>query len=812
MRGKKLNLNMILGLFLTLAILIPVIIGIFWLPYGVNEMNSELINSPPSFKHLFGTDNFGRDIFSRVIEGAGTTFAIALGTVSVGALIGTIIGALTGYYGGAVDELLMRFNDALASFPSILLALVVVSVLDKGTMNIVIALGVVFIPSFARIMRSEFRSERGKDYVLNAKLMGAGNLRIIFVHIFPNTLPILGSTFLVGVNNAVLAEAGLSYLGLGVQPPEPSLGRMLAEAQPYIFSAPWYVLSTGVVMVCVILGVTLIGENFGASGGNVKRIKSRIKKLSKAMKKADTGENDADAAGEDNSVSEDILRVENLKVSFIDDNAVDETINGISFSLRKSEMLGIVGESGSGKSLMSLAIMGLLPEKATVSGGSILYMGRDLTELSEAEYCRLRGRKLAMIFQEPMTSLNPLLTIGKQIDEVLEIHAVELSDDEQRERVVKALEDTGLHEVDKLYDMYPHQLSGGMRQRVMIAMALIAKAEIIIADEPTTALDANIQDVILKLIKKINRKYGTSVILISHDLRVIGTVCDRALVMQDGRLVEELDVNETDAGSQEYFSKPSTEYGCRLLDAAFSTERPFAGKNTVETERESVVVLKNANVFYKDRSNKLFGRGTKRQVNFDIGLEIRKGEIVGLVGESGCGKSTLLKAIAGLQKYTEGSFDIRCEQPAMVFQDPYSSLNPAKKVGWILEEPLKIKGKYNKSARQQKIRKILESIELEPEILDRKVSELSGGQRQRIAIALTIVLKRDLILLDEPVSALDVTIQEQILRLLAKVKEKYGLTYVFISHDDRLIRRVCDRVFVMESGRIINEIIIKQPE
>ncbi|MBO7634491.1 MAG: ABC transporter permease, partial [Lachnospiraceae bacterium] len=241
---KKLNRDLVIGIIMVLLVSIPVVLSIFWLPYNVNEMDYGAIFHAPSLRHIFGTDNFGRDIFCRVIEGARSTFLIALFTVAVGAVIGGLVGALTGYYGGVVDEVLMRLNDGLASFPSILLALVVVSVLDKGTMNICISLGIVFIPSFARIMRSEFLEESNRDYVANAKLMGASDLRIIFVHILPNTMPVFWSSVLVGLNNAVLAEAGLSYLGLGVQPPDPSLGRMLAEAQVYIYGAPWYMFFT----------------------------------------------------------------------------------------------------------------------------------------------------------------------------------------------------------------------------------------------------------------------------------------------------------------------------------------------------------------------------------------------------------------------------------------------------------------------------------------------------------------------------------------------------------------------------------------
>ena len=410
----KLNTRLIAGLILLGLVVIPVVLAFVWTTYDPNEINYAEKFLKPSSAHLFGTDDFGRDIYIRVMKGAGKTFGIALFTVVFGAFFGTIVGALTGYFGGIVDEILMRVNDCLASFPSILLALVVVSLLDKGTWNICIALGIVFVPSFARIMRAEYIKEHGKDYVLNARLMGASHFRIIFVHIFPNTLPILFSAFLVGINNAVLAEAGLSYLGLGVQPPEPSLGRMLSEAKTYIFNAPWYEIFPCIIMILFILGLTMVSENFGVSGVSLNAVKRKIDKIRKEKANDEKNEQKAEKeAGESP-----IIGVRNLEIGFIEDDGIDETLKGISFDLYKGEILGMVGESGSGKSLTAMSIMGILADKAVITGGSILLDGKtDLTGLSEEEYRKLRGNRLAYVFQEPMTSLNPAQKLGDQIDE-----------------------------------------------------------------------------------------------------------------------------------------------------------------------------------------------------------------------------------------------------------------------------------------------------------------------------------------------------------------------------------------------------------
>lgn len=264
-RGKSntKNWSLIIGVVLVSVVLLFVAVGLFWTPYEPTAMNAALKNKPPSFAHPFGTDYMGRDILSRVMEGAGTTFLISIVTVAIGLVAGTVIGALTGYYGGIVDEVLMRLNDTLTSFPSILLALVFVSVIGTGKYNIIIALGIIFIPSFARVVRSEYIVQKELDYVRNARLLGAGDLRIMFVHILPNTKPILLSAVTIGLNNAILAEAGMSYLSLGVQPPDPSLGCMLSEAQTYLLSAPWFALAPGLMIVFMVLGFSLISENIG---------------------------------------------------------------------------------------------------------------------------------------------------------------------------------------------------------------------------------------------------------------------------------------------------------------------------------------------------------------------------------------------------------------------------------------------------------------------------------------------------------------------------------------------------------------------
>ena len=875
MKGLRRDFNFILGICLVALVFLPVLVGFAWTPYEPSAMDITAKSMPPSLSHWFGTDYFGRDVFSRVMEGARMTFLVGAASIAIGAGIGIFVGALTGYFGGPLDELLMRVNDGLASFPSVLLALVLVSVFGSGKYMIIVALGIVFIPSFARVARSEFIAQKERDYVKNAKLMGAGPCRIMFVHILPNTRGILLSAITIGFNNAVLAEAGLSYLGIGTQPTDVSLGRMLAEAQGYLMKAPWFALAPGLTIVLTVLGFSLISESLGKTGAVRKAVKKSKVKRAKAenakeacVANKDAGKNAQETGGgEENPISADdiLLRAENMTVAFHEDGAWDEVVKDASFAIRKGEILGVVGESGSGKSMTALGIMGLLKEHGRITEGQLFFDGKELTALAPEEYRALRGCEMSMVFQEPMTSLNPVFTVGKQMEEMLRLHpefvceteatpdsscngeaayevktvaleqeTVRRTRKEQksiyRQTVLQALRDAGLKEPEQLYGKYPHELSGGMRQRVMIAMAMILRPKLLIADEPTTALDVTIQAKILKLLKEINEKYGISILFISHDLNIIRRMCDRVLVMCKGEIVEQGSV-------EQIFEAPQQDYTKKLLHAALGEledakyrKKLYASAKNAEAESSEqltkiqtgfdaepdtgvksghIIELDAVNVFYKEKQKVqarkgLFAPSGRKHAVKDVTLHVREGEILGIVGESGSGKSSLAKAIVGLQAQVEGEIRLGTGTPQMVFQDPYGSLNPSKRIGWLLEEPLRLAcPEMTREEREQRVDEILTKVDLPLRYKKRFPSELSGGQRQRVAIALALVLNRKLIVLDEPVSALDVTVQEQILELLLRLRREEGLSYIFISHDMQVIRRVCDYVCVMYQGEIV---------
>lgn len=484
-----------------------------------------------------------------------------------------------------------------------------------------------------------------------------------------------------------------------------------------------------------------------------------------------------------------LFEVDHLTIGFPENGQINKVVDDISFEIGKGEILGVVGESGSGKSMTALAAMGLLSSDAQMMGGHIRLDGRDILALSKDARSELQGNEMSMIFQEPMTSLNPVMKIGRQVGESLLLHT-KLDKEDIRARVIDALKDVGLREPEALYDKYPHELSGGMRQRVMIAQAMICSPKLLIADEPTTALDVIVQDQILRLLGRLHEEKGVSILFISHDLNVIKEICSNVIVMYKGVIVERGRVRDV-------LEHPQHEY-TRTLVASIPKN---ASKRA---ESREILKLSHLDVFYQEKTQGFFKRKSRRQVVKDLSLSVFEGEIMGIVGESGCGKSTLAKTIVGLNTDYEGEMKLAPElNPQMVFQDPFGSLNPARKIGWILSEPLRVCGVKDKNERRRRVLEMLCDIGLDESYYDRYANELSGGQRQRISIGTALLMNSGLLVADEPVSALDVTVQSQILNLLLDIHKKRNLTILFISHDLNIVRHICHRVAVIYLGEIV---------
>jgi len=532
-----------------------------------------------------------------------------------------------------------------------------------------------------------------------------------------------------------------------------------------------------------------------------------------------------------------LLQISNLVLSFSRENSWNTVIKNISYDLYPNEILGIVGESGSGKSVSSLAVLGLLPEKiARIDSGKITFDGKDITWLNSKEFRKIRGKEISMIFQEPMSSLNPSLKCGYQVEETLLEHT-NLSKKEVKAEVLSLFEKVKLPNPEKIYNSYPHQISGGQKQRVMIAMAIACKPKILFADEPTTALDITVQKEIIKLLKELQQETGMSIIFISHDLALVSEIADRVLVMYKGEIVEQgataaIFHNPTQTYTKALIaSRPSLDERLKrlptiadFLNETTPTELITTQERTKRLEKlyaqSPILEVKNIEKIYYS-SMGIFGKKMAFQALQDISFKVYEGETKGLVGESGSGKSTIGNAILQLDKATKGQIfykgtDITAlsdkefknfrKEIQIIFQDPYSSLNPKMKVGEAIMEPMQVHKLYkNNKERKQKTLEILERVGLSAEHFDRYPHEFSGGQRQRIGIARTIALQPKLIVCDESVSALDISVQAQVLNLLNELKENFGFTYIFISHDLAVVKYVSDKILVLNKGHLEEE-------
>ena len=511
----------------------------------------------------------------------------------------------------------------------------------------------------------------------------------------------------------------------------------------------------------------------------------------------------------------DYLSVENLSISFDTREGEIQAVKNVSFSISEGTTLGIVGESGSGKSVVCNSLLGLLPKPpARIVSGKANYSGVDLFTLSEKQLRKIRGSRIAMIFQDPMTCLNPHMTIAKQLMEPLIVHD-RMAVKSARLRAIEALKEVGIHDAEQRVDNYPHEFSGGMRQRVMIAMALIKEPDILIADEPTTALDVTVQAQILELIKAIQGKRNLTVIFISHDLAVVADLADQVIVMSQGEVVE-------NGEAKDVLKNPQHPYAQKLVAAIPKTAKPEKYKLTPSAE--CLLQVECLSKSFAERRRFDFWGLRRSKTVFTavdgVSLTLRRGEILGLVGESGSGKSTLGRAIIQLQRADTGNVlfngtDISVLQGSdlqrhrkhfqMIFQDPYASLNPRMTVYDTLAEPLRVHQIVDQSQLQQEVNRLMDEVGLARGTVRKYPHEFSGGQRQRIAIARALAMRPKLIVADEPVSALDVTIQAQVLELLLRLTKKYELSMLFISHDLSVVRYVSDRTLVMHQGRIVEE-------
>jgi peptide/nickel transport system ATP-binding protein len=861
-------------------------------PYAPNVQNLLVINAHPSAAHWLGTDDLGRDMLSRLIWGARPAMRAAFQIVGGALVVALPLALVAGFVRGKVDTVIMRAMDALFSFPPLILALTVAALLGPNLNDASIAISIVFVPSFVRLIRGEVIAVREENYVEAARATGVPPVRLVRTHILPNVASPLIVQVALALGYSVLISAGLSYLGVGVQPPTADWGSMLYEAYGHIFASPLVLVFPGVAILLTVLAFNLVAdglrdamgrERFGAGseGRRFGRRRARPEPASPDLPTTTAAAAVSDGAG---GRPGELLTVEHLRVEFATPTGWTAVVEDVGFGVMPGQTLGLVGESGSGKTVSALGIMGLLPRRdCRVAEGAVLFEGNDLTEMSPKAMRHVRGNEIAMIFQEPMTSLNPAFTVGNQIAEQVRAHR-KVSRSQAWAQALDMLDQVGIPDPRRRARDYPHAFSGGMRQRVMIAMALSCEPKLLIADEPTTALDVTTQAQILELLKALQRDRHMAMIFVTHDLGVIADIADEVVVMYAGQVVERAPVDRL-------FDRPRHPYGEALLASmpqlappggalhvipgrvprpdeeiagcrfgprcSYVTDRcrwaPVAlepvdrsgelarcirqdeltlsgvaslRRESEEASRrgaeagETLLEVRALKVAFPVRSGALKRVTGAVQAVQEVGLEVPAGRTLGLVGESGSGKSTLARLILRLMEPSGGTIvfaghdlsrlgrhELRELRRSLqiVFQDPYSSLDPRMRVADIVGEPLEIYDGVKGRARDERVTELLDQVGLGSYALARRPHEFSGGQRQRIAIARALASGPRLLVCDEPVSALDVSTQSQVINLLTDLKERLGLAVIFIAHDLSVVRHMSDRIAVMYLGRIVEE-------
>jgi peptide/nickel transport system ATP-binding protein len=816
---------LLLGFALVLMFVFVAIFAPWLAPYDFNADRSGGVvfgtQQPPSADHWFGTSVGGTDVLSRVIYGTRTAVEVIILAVLLSALVGVPLGLVSGYLGGWLDRVLVLVMDALYAFPSLLLAIVVSIVLSGGNSGAVggiiaaaVSITVVFVPQYFRVIRNATLSVKSEPYVDAAKVVGVRTPRILRKHVFSNvssSLPVIGT---LNASEAILTLAGLGFLGFGIEPSAAAeWGYDLNKALPDASSGIWWTgVFPGLAIVLIVLGATLVGESLNDILNPLLRTRGAdTSEADQAEIEHEFEELTGAPSVEVRSVAEPgdhvekkvaALSLTDLAVTFRTDAGQVKAVNGISFDVAPGEVVAVVGESGSGKSVSSRAVLGLLPSTADVSGSARLGE-RELLGMSSGSLRPLRGDRVSMVFQEPATALNPVYTVGWQIVEGLQAHQ-KISKKAARARAVELLELVGMPDPAERVSYYPHQLSGGQKQRVVIAMAIACDPDVIIADEPTTALDVTVQAAILELLLSLRDRLGTAIVLITHNMGVVADMADRVVVMYRGEIVEQ-------APARQLFAAPAHPYTRALLDAV-----PHLGRENgpgLVDDNEIVLKVDDLVVEFAGR----FGQPAFRAVDH-VSLEVRKGEVLGLVGESGSGKSTVGRTTVGLQQPTSGTIHVSGNQVSglsdrelrplrsrfgFVFQDPASSLNPRMSIGQCIAEPLHVQTDMEQSKIDAKVASLLDSVELGGGYAERFPHELSGGQRQRVSLARALALDPDLLIADEPTSALDVSVQARVLELFTELQQRLQFACLFISHDLAVVDTLANRVAVMQHGKLV---------
>ena len=800
--------------------------------------------------HVLGTDGTGNDVLWQALKSIRTAWVI--GSLTTAAMLppALILGIASGYFKGWIDDAIQYLYTMLTSIPGVLLIAACVLMMqvfidthatsfptaaqraDIRLFTLCMILGLTGWSGLCRLLRAESLKLRELEYVQAAKAFGISNWRIMFRHLLPNVMHIVLITVVLEFSSLVLYEAVLSYLGIGVDPSMNSFGSMIEKSRLEMSRDPmiwWSLVAAFVFMLALVLSANLFSDGVRDAFDPKSRL-FRPRRFGKVLTKVSSQTNTAEPSASDADGSV-LLTLTDLEVGIDVDDGIRYAVRALALTVKRGETFALVGESGSGKSVTAFALMRLLPDALKVTDGQIFLEGEDLNQLPESRMRSVRGARIGMIFQEPGTSLNPVMRIGDQIIEPIERHTP-LRGKAARARAIQWLDRVGIPEAAARLSDYPFQFSGGQKQRIMIAIALAAEPTLLVADEPTTALDVTVQAQVLDLIGQIQQELGMAVLLITHDLAVVRGVADTVALMRNGQMVET-------ASADDFFKTPKHPYARELFDAipTFSKRgRPLSrlvSSSECQAARESqptdwshrqevVLVVDDLHVQYPVRAGLL--RRTIGWTNIveGVSFHLHRGETLAVVGGSGCGKTTIAKALLRLtdpSACVEGRVLLRGEsvlkakrsklatlrqKMQIVFQDPYASLNPRMRVNEILTEGLEaLRADLSTAHQRERIDYLLKRVGLPEDAGFRFPHEFSGGQRQRIAIARALAVEPQVLVLDEPTSALDVSVQAQILDLLKELQVETGMAYVFITHNFGVVEYIADRVAVMDAGHLV---------
>ncbi|KAM9864574.1 Vitamin B12 import ATP-binding protein BtuD [Leucobacter aridicollis] len=816
--------TLVAGALLLAAIALVAVFAPALAPYSPTAQDLSAGLLPPSAKHPFGTDQLGRDVFSRVLFAARTDLGIAALAAVAPFIAGVTLGLVSGYFGRTTDWVISRVTDTVIAFPFYVLVIAIVFAVGAGAPGIVAAFALVGWVGYARVIRALTASMRDLGWVRAARGAGLSHARILAKHLLPNVLPqaiVLLATEIVLIMVAIVT---LGFLGLGIQPPTPDWGTMIADGQAFVTSHWWLSALPGLAVVVTGIALSLLGDGIGDA---LRVTSDRPGRGVSRANRATRGPRPADPALPPGALTVHGLTLELAAVvasrpadrqqlptrglvggdggagAGVRAGAGEAPAGGISFEVAPGEALGIVGESGSGKSLTLRAIAGLLPNGVAQTAGEIAF-----------------GGALGMVFQDPLSALDPLTRVGTQLREA----CVAAGEPDAAARVRELLTEVRLDEPERIARAYPHELSGGQRQRIVIAMALAGRPAVLLADEPTTALDATVQREVLALLATLRRERGLTLVFVSHDVAVVAAMCERIAVMRGGRIVEA-------GATAAVLTAPNHPYTRELLAAiprfpraaGQAEDAGAAGRQDADAPGDrdgddtapgspGVTASADAPRLAVRDLRVHYGR---REAVHGVSFEVRGA--LGLIGESGSGKTTIARAIAGELPITGGAVSFAGERTGiqLIPQDPTSSLNPRRTVGATLAEALRAHDRRARGAgdgaggrrgsRGDRVAASLAEVGLTPEHARRYPHELSGGQRQRIAIARALAAEPTVLIADEATSALDVSVQAAILSLLARLRRERGLALIVISHDLAVVNALCDDVVVLRGGEAVEQ-------